>query len=147
MKVIDHLRQADRPLISFEIIPPARGKSVADIIRMVEQIEPAKPPFIDVTSHMAEATYDELPDGSIKRRVKKKRPGTISICGIIQNRYKIDTVPHLLATGCPAGMMSIAEVPSPRPLQLLPCALPSNSWQRPLTHENRAQTDSPQTHS
>jgi methylenetetrahydrofolate reductase (NADPH) len=99
MHVIEHLNQATDTLFSFEIIPPPRGKTVRDIIDMVEQIQPVNPPFIDVTSHMAEATYDEQPDGSIKRRVKKKRPGTISICGIIQNRYGIDTVPHLLCTG------------------------------------------------
>jgi methylenetetrahydrofolate reductase (NADPH) len=99
MHVIEHLDKATETLFSFEIIPPPRGKTVRDIIDMVEQIAPVNPPFIDVTSHMAEASYEENPDGSIKRRIKKKRPGTISICGIIQNRYGIDTVPHLLCTG------------------------------------------------
>jgi methylenetetrahydrofolate reductase (NADPH) len=99
MHVIEHLDKAQETLFSFEIIPPPRGKTVSDIIDMVEQIAPVNPPFIDVTSHTAEATYEEKPDGSIKRRVRKKRPGTISICGIIQNRYGIDTVPHLLCTG------------------------------------------------
>ena len=99
MHVSEHLDRAQRTLFSFEIIPPPRGGTVRDIIEMVEQVAPIKPPFIDVTSHSAEAVYDELPDGTIKRRVRKKRPGTISICGIIQNRWGIDTVPHLLCTG------------------------------------------------
>ena len=99
MHVTEHLDRAKRTLFSFEIIPPARGKSVGDIIHRVEQIAPVPPPFIDVTSHTAAATYDERPDGTIKRRVRKKRPGTLSICGIIQNRWGIDTVPHLLCTG------------------------------------------------
>ena len=99
MHVIEHIDRASDTLFSFEIIPPPRGKTVRDIIDIVEQIAPVNPPFIDVTSHMAEAVYDELSDGTIKRRVRKKRPGTISICGIIQNRYGIDTVPHLLCSG------------------------------------------------
>jgi methylenetetrahydrofolate reductase (NADPH) len=96
MRVTEHLDRADRTLFSYEIIPPKRGGNVRDIIDIVEQIAPFDPPFIDVTSHAAEAQYEERADGTIHRRVKKKRPGTLSICGIIQNRWNIDTVPHLL---------------------------------------------------
>lgn len=99
MRVIEHLERAERTLFSFEIIPPPRGKTVREIIEIVEQVAPLQPPFIDVTSHMAEASYEEQPDGTIRRRVRKKRPGSLSICGIIQNRFGLDTVAHLLCTG------------------------------------------------
>ncbi|MCB9062378.1 MAG: methylenetetrahydrofolate reductase [Halobacteriovoraceae bacterium] len=99
MKVIEHIEKAKNPFITFEIVPPGRGKSIQDITNIVKAIAEYNPPWIDVTSHAAEAIYVRNPDGGIRRVIHKKRPGTVGICGIIQNRFKIDTVAHLLCRG------------------------------------------------
>lgn len=99
MKVIEHIERANNPLISYEIIPPKRGGSAEQMLGVVEDLMPFDPPFIDVTSHSAEATYEEMPDGTWKRKVKRKRPGTIGLCAAIEGRFGIDTVPHLLCKG------------------------------------------------
>ncbi|MFZ3231110.1 MAG: methylenetetrahydrofolate reductase [Pseudobdellovibrio sp.] len=99
MKVIEHIEKATSPLFSFEIVPPTRGRSVKDIIEVVEALAPLNPPWIDVTSHSATAFFQEKIDGTIQKRTLRKRPGTLGICGIIQNRFKIDTVAHILCLG------------------------------------------------
>jgi methylenetetrahydrofolate reductase (NADPH) len=98
MKVIDHLAQAKRPLISFEIIPPLRGGNVKSLLALIDDLVKYRPPFIDITSHAAEVIYEETPKG-IQRRVKRKRPGTLGVCALLQNKYQIDAVPHILCQG------------------------------------------------
>lgn len=99
MKVIDHYKRTSEPLISFEIIPPKRGGSIDDVFNTLDPLMRFSPPFIDVTYHAAEAYYEELPDGSIKRNILRKRPGTIGLCAAIKHRYNVDPVPHLICKG------------------------------------------------
>ena len=95
MKVIDHINNSNDTQFSYEIIPPLRGKGIKIILDMVESLKKYNPPFIDVTSHAS--TISKNKQGT--KTKKKKRPGTISICGIIQNRFNIDTVAHLACNG------------------------------------------------
>jgi methylenetetrahydrofolate reductase (NADPH) len=94
MKVIEHLENAKEPLISFELIPPKRGGDIKSLLSVLDDITKFKPPFIDITSHSAEVVYDETPKG-----IQRKRPGTLGICALIQNKYNIDAVPHILTKG------------------------------------------------
>ena len=98
MKVTEHLERATKPLISYEIIPPLRGGNVQDLLGLIEDLAPYDPPFIDTTSHGAEVIYEETA-GGIERKVKRKRPGTLGVCALIQNKYNIDAVPHVLCIG------------------------------------------------
>ncbi len=99
MKVVEHLANATRPLVSVEIIPPRRGGDVRRIYEAVSSLMPFDPPFIDITSHAAEAVWDELPDGTWRRRVTRKAPGTFGLCAAIKHRFDVDPVPHVLANG------------------------------------------------
>ncbi len=98
MKVTEHLARAAEPPISFEIIPPLRGGNVQQLMKLIEDLAPYRPPFIDTTSHGSQVIYEETPQG-IQRRVKRKRPGTLGVCALIQNKYNIDAVPHVLCHG------------------------------------------------
>jgi len=98
MRVTEHLARADRPLISFEIIPPLRGGNLSTLLELIEDLVQWRPPFIDITSHSAQVIFEETASG-FQRRVKRKRPGTLGVCALIQNKYDVDAVPHILCQG------------------------------------------------
>jgi len=99
MKVTEYFKQSKKTLFSYEIIPPIRGRSIDGIFKLIEQLLPFDPPFIDLTSRSAEIYYEDLGNGALRRHTKRKRPGTIGLSAAIKNRYNIETVPHILCKG------------------------------------------------
>ncbi len=99
MKVIDHLRQAKDTLISFEVLPPLKGKGIEALYKHLDPLMEHKPSFINVTYHRSEHVFKKRPDGGFEKVVVRKRPGTESICAAIMNKYNVDTVPHLICGG------------------------------------------------
>jgi methylenetetrahydrofolate reductase (NADPH) len=67
-------------------------------MELIDDLVQYDPPFIDITSHAAEVIYEETPEG-FQRRVKRKRPGTLGVCALIQNKWSVDAVPHILCRG------------------------------------------------
>lgn len=99
MHVIEHLNSVQNPTVSVEIIPPMRGRNIQKLHQAVESILPFKPPFINVTSHAAEVVWEEMADGSYRKKVKRKSPGTFGLCAAIKYKYNLEPVPHILCGG------------------------------------------------
>jgi len=99
MTVIEHINQAKDTLVSFEILPPLKGKGIAAIYDHLDPLMEFKPAYINVTYHRSEHIYKKNADGSFEKVVIRKRPGTEAICASIMNRYNVDTVPHLICGG------------------------------------------------
>lgn len=99
MKVIDHIKQAKDTLISFEILPPLKGKGINAIYNHLDPLMEFKPAYINVTYHRSEHIFKKKADGSFDKVIVRKRPGTEAICASIMNKYDVDTVPHLICGG------------------------------------------------
>ncbi|WP_019987072.1 methylenetetrahydrofolate reductase [NAD(P)H] [Rudanella lutea] len=99
-KITDHIRNANgKPIFSIEVIPPIKGDNLKNLLDNIEPLMEFKPPFIDVTYHREEYIERPMPDGSIKKIVTRKRPGTVGICSAIMHRFGVDPVPHVLCGG------------------------------------------------
>ena len=100
MKVTEHILNANgKPLFSFEILPPLKGQNIQSIFDSIDPLMEFNPPFIDVTYHREEYEFKELDNGLLRKKVVKKRPGTVGICAGIQNKYEVDAIPHILCGG------------------------------------------------
>ena len=99
MKVIERINNTVNPRFSYEILPPQKGEGITKIMDVVSQLKAYDPAWINVTSHASSLIKEKTSTGEEIKRVYKKRPGTISVCGVIQNKFGIDAVAHMLCQG------------------------------------------------
>ncbi len=99
MKITSHISEATKTLISFEVLPPLKGKSITSIYEHLDPLMEFNPSWINVTYHRSETAFKKRKDGSFEKVEVRKRPGTVGICAAIMNHYKIDAVPHIICGG------------------------------------------------
>ncbi len=99
MKVTEHLAKAKDTLVSFEVLPPLKGKTISYIYEHLDPLMEFKPSWINVTYHRSETVTRKREDGTEEKIDVRKRPGTVGICAAIMNHYNVDAVPHIICGG------------------------------------------------
>ncbi|QGW29584.1 methylenetetrahydrofolate reductase [Phnomibacter ginsenosidimutans] len=100
MKVTEHIQKAaGNTLVSFEVLPPLKGKTIQTLYDHLDPLMEFQPPWINVTYHRAETMFKKKADGSFDKVEVRKRPGTVGICAALRNHYNVDAVPHLICGG------------------------------------------------
>lgn len=99
MTVLESIQAATAPIFSFEILPPLKGNSIERVYKVIDKLRDFNPRYINITSHHSEAMFVPQPDGSHRRVVTRKRPGTVAIAAAIQQKYGIPAVPHIICKG------------------------------------------------
>jgi methylenetetrahydrofolate reductase (NADPH) len=100
MKVTEHIQNAaGNTLVSFEVLPPLKGKTIQTLYDHLDPLMEFQPPWINVTYHRAETMFKKKADGSFEKVEVRKRPGTVGICAALRNHYNVDAVPHLICGG------------------------------------------------
>ena len=99
MKITEHIANAKDTLISFEVLPPLKGKTSHSLYEHLDPLMEFRPPWINVTYHRSETMFKKKTDGTFEKVEVRKRPGTVGICAAIMNHYQVDAVPHIICGG------------------------------------------------
>ena len=99
IKVIDLLKNTDKTLFSFELLPPLKGEDIEAIYHTIDPLMEFKPPYINVTYHQEEVVYRKVKKNLLEKKIIWKRPGTVAISASIKYKYKVAVVPHIICGG------------------------------------------------
>lgn len=99
MKIIDTIKNSNKTLFTFEILPPLKGNGFAEIKQTIEPLLEFAPAYINVTCHRADTAYKTNARGETERYKTKKRPGSVGVAAAVKFKYNIEVVPHVICAG------------------------------------------------
>lgn len=100
MKIAETLKNTEKTLFSFEIVPPLKGHNLDSLYEKLDLLAEFNPLNINITYHQDETVYTPLENNLLQKKVVRKRPGTVALAAAIKNRYpNVNTVPHLICGG------------------------------------------------
>lgn len=100
MKIIEKLKNTQKTLFSFEIVPPLKGHNLDNLHQKIELLTDFNPLNINITYHQDETIYTPIDNNVVTKKIVRKRPGTVALAAAIKNRYpEVETVPHLICGG------------------------------------------------
>jgi methylenetetrahydrofolate reductase (NADPH) len=99
MKVSEIIQKSQKPLFTYELLPPLKGGNIDRLYRTIDNLSEFDPAYINITYHQHEIEYVERSDGLLEKKIVQKRPGTVAIASAIMNKYNIPVVPHLICGG------------------------------------------------
>jgi methylenetetrahydrofolate reductase (NADPH) len=99
MIVAEKLRNTKKTLFSFELLPPLKGRSIEEIYNAIDPLLEFEPLNINITYHQPETVYYTLPNGTLEKKIIRKRPGNVAIAATIRFKYNVTVVPHVICGG------------------------------------------------
>lgn len=99
MKVSEIIDKTQKPVFSFELLPPLKGNSIRQIFDAIDRLKEFNPKYINITTHHSENIYKEDENGVFRKVNVRRRPGSVAIAAAIQNKYGIRAVPHIISQG------------------------------------------------
>lgn len=97
--VTDILRNTEKTLFSFEVLPPLKGRSIMQIYDTIDRLMAFDPAFIEVTTHRSDFSFKETTPGNFQRVEERLRPGTVAVAADIRQKYGVPVVPHIICSG------------------------------------------------
>lgn len=99
MKISELINETQKPVFSFELLPPLKGNSIKQVFNAIDRLKEFNPKYINITTHHSENVYREDENGVIRKVNVRRRPGSVAIAAAIQNKYGIRAVPHIISQG------------------------------------------------